>query len=520
MNIAELFVRLSADPSGVVTGTRQASRALTGFANTTTSVNSSMNKLQGGFVALAQQATGTNPAIARLGSVLAEMAVGGPVVVGVLAGLTAVVFAYRKLSENAREAREENQKLIDGLVDGAKKAVAASLPALRARQALLQAQLDEAVAARKKGDILRSAGREERQALVEQLSAALAQAKNETEKAEEAFAKMMSTTQGIDGITVSVDRLTDSVGGLVEAVGKLPSFADIMGGAARGDAEVVDRFVDEFMARAKQRFGTDEAFGGPGRGGTGIGPQSGAGTEIRRADSPLGDLLGGLKDFGQAMGGILAALSPWKLLLDAVGRALGDFLVNVTPIVEILAAALMPILKALFPVFKLLAVAATYVGQVFFTIAGGILKAVGYLVKGLGALIEKLPGVGDFGLKKAGQAMIDLGKGFFEASSELGDARDEIRKLEWKDALDPLTDAANETAEALRNVPSLFNANLARFRATGGGGLTAPTSLGNPITPITFNGDVTVVANDPEEFVNKLRQRARRGGALGIAPAY
>lgn len=354
--------------------------------------------------------------------------------------------------------------------------------------------------------------------------------------------------QAIEGITLTVVRSLKTLGEALDGLRDgLPSVKDIATGAEIAAANQARSFAGDtlpdakradadFYAEAKRRFGDQIQAPAPeaARPSAFVGSAGGA-----EAASTFAKVVESLKGFGSAIGGVLSALNPWKFLLEAVQRALGDFLVNMTPIVEILAAAFMPVLKALFPIFKLLAIAATYVGQVFFTIAGGILKAVGYLVKGLGALIAKLPGVGDFGLKKAGQAMIDLGNGFSEASSELGDARDKIRELEWKDAVDPLKEASDEAGEAvkkmaegLRNVPEIWNANLARFRAAVsaggaavGGALTGGRTLaggggGVVIPDATFNFyGVQNVAQFRRELEAEVVRTAARGGAPVLVDA-
>lgn len=234
------------------------------------------------------------------------------------------------------------------------------------------------------------------------------------------------------------------------------------------------------------------------------------------------------KSLGSAIQGLLGSLLPWQLLLDALHEAFGDLLRNVAPIVSALATALAPVLKAMFPVIKLMAIAFTYVGQVFFTVAGALQVAIGSLVKGLGKFLDALPFVGDFGLIKAGQSIIDMGKASFETVGALGQARKEIEALEWQDALNPLKEAANQTAQALRNVPEGFKVALARFNATegvgavpggAGGGGPAAAAAGSGFT-LTIMGDLNVAAPNPEEFERQLRQRARRGGAFATVLGF
>jgi PAS domain-containing protein len=57
-------------------------------------------------------ATGANAHIGTLSVALSDMALGGAVVTGVLAGVAAVSFAYEKLTQSAREAKKEQDDLI------------------------------------------------------------------------------------------------------------------------------------------------------------------------------------------------------------------------------------------------------------------------------------------------------------------------------------------------------------------------------------------------------------------------
>lgn len=66
---------------------------------------------------LAREVLGLNPHVAKLAEVFLSMGVGGAVVTGVAAGIAAIGFAYDKLTENARKAKEEMQKTIDKAIE-------------------------------------------------------------------------------------------------------------------------------------------------------------------------------------------------------------------------------------------------------------------------------------------------------------------------------------------------------------------------------------------------------------------
>lgn len=299
--------------------------------------------------------------------------------------------------------------------------------------------------------------------------------------------------------------------------------ADITAGRTRILPDAPD--LGPWTARQDDRRGDGSAV----RAGRGSGMFGGSRPAPSRTSEILGDVGSKLKSMAGAVGNVLSALNPWGLILEAVQRALGDFLVSMTPIIEVLARALMPILKALFPVFKMLVIAATYVGEVFFTIAGGVAKAMGWLIRAIGKAIDKLPFISGKSIIDAGQKMMDLGQGFTDSAKELGKARDEIKGMEWQDATDGVNQlgaAAAETAAALRNVPAGVKTNLLRFRATDAGRSTHSTATaGSAAGGITVTGPITVTGvQNPREFYDEMereaRRRASRGGTTAFALTY
>lgn len=65
-----------------------------------------------GLVALTAQMTGTNAVTARLGSTMLLFGAGSTATVGIVAGIAAIALAYRRLGADAREAREEQEKIV------------------------------------------------------------------------------------------------------------------------------------------------------------------------------------------------------------------------------------------------------------------------------------------------------------------------------------------------------------------------------------------------------------------------
>jgi len=166
-----------------------------------------------------------------------------------------------------------------------------------------------------------------------------------------------------------------------------------------------------------------------------------------------------LSSMGGSVMGVIGSLNPMGAMAKIVGYVLKDLAPFVEALQkpmqllgEIVAKALMPILEALFPVFKFVAIIATYLGQALFAVAGGIQTVVGGVIRAIGNLLSKIPGLGGTGraIASAGQSMMDVGAGFREAARGLGEAREAIRNLEWpggESAIEETTAAVAQGAE-------------------------------------------------------------------------
>lgn len=165
---------------------------------------------------------------------------------------------------------------------------------------------------------------------------------------------------------------------------------------------------------------------------------------------------------------LLSVFNPLALIstvlhtsLEAVTPALESLRPAVEIVAKILGHALAPLLEALFPVFKMVAIAATYLGQALFNVAGGIAKALGWLIEAIGTVVDKLlPGKQD-GLQKIGQGLQNLGDGFIETASALGDARDEIKAIEWGQKTEAELKKEAERAAELERERRALEDNLA-----------------------------------------------------------
>jgi hypothetical protein len=85
------------------------------------STGASINTLRGPLTAATAQLLSLNPAAATTASVLGNFALGAAPMVAILAGVAALGFAWNKLTEDARKAREEHERLRKVLVDAAKE---------------------------------------------------------------------------------------------------------------------------------------------------------------------------------------------------------------------------------------------------------------------------------------------------------------------------------------------------------------------------------------------------------------
>ena len=87
-----------------------------------------MGRLNGAMLQLARQATGTSPIVARLGGALGQFALSGPVMTAALLGIAALGAAWNRWRDNAKEAREEAEKLLAVLDDLAAKSGPGAVP--------------------------------------------------------------------------------------------------------------------------------------------------------------------------------------------------------------------------------------------------------------------------------------------------------------------------------------------------------------------------------------------------------
>lgn len=310
-----------------------------------------------------------------------------------------------------------------------------------------------------------------------------------------------------DGLIVPIASATSAAEELAKKLDE--AFSKVREGAPRVEAGLLGRMQqaradrEAYDAARRARF---EGYGGtldyvtPGRAPpSGIVPDAAPMSILDRIGSALEDGIGGALDGVKSAGlSLLNVFNPLAIvgaILSSAFEKVAPALEGLTPIVDIVATilgkALVPILEGLFPIFKMVTIAATYLGQILFNVAGGIAKAIGWAVEAIGKLIDKLPFVSGGPIIRAGQALQAAGTGFIEAASALGEARDEIRDIEWSDA--------------------------AEEGAAGAGGLVAGADrvrLGVGLTEI--QGSRLLALQSTQVFY--LSQIAAALGAGGVAP--
>lgn len=174
----------------------------------------------------------------------------------------------------------------------------------------------------------------------------------------------------------------------------------------------------------------------------------------------------------------LAAINPVAVIFMAIGKVLEPIMKLLDMVMEPLAALgqiiaimLIPIMKPLFQALKLLGIVTSFLGEMMARITAAIAQAVGGLVVAIGKVISKIPFLGGVGhsVEKFGKSILEFSDSSKQTAHDLMVARKQLQDLkfgETYDALGNLTNAANDAAEALLNVPTGFRIALERFNAT------------------------------------------------------
>lgn len=193
--------------------------------------------------------------------------------------------------------------------------------------------------------------------------------------------------------------------------------------------------------------------------------------EKRAAQVGAGAPVTGLAPVPGALAFMLAAeaLAP---VLEAIREPMQALLVPIQMVAAAFGPLLTSLIKALFPIFKQFGISVTYVAQVAGYVAGALLKVVGEIIRTVGSLVAKVPGLGQEGaaIKKFGKGLVDSSKEMFAMARSMPAVRDELRALDWDEAMSRATESANKLADSLTNVPEVFNLIARQTQAMRGQG--------------------------------------------------
>lgn len=115
MQLEPIRAVLTADSAQFVNGMNRAQGSLGNLTQTSANSHKAINVLKSGMVGLATQATGTAGPVGRLAQGLLMFGGGSGLVLGVAAGIGAIVLAYKALTTDAKEATKQQEDLIRAL---------------------------------------------------------------------------------------------------------------------------------------------------------------------------------------------------------------------------------------------------------------------------------------------------------------------------------------------------------------------------------------------------------------------
>ena len=142
MATSTLQVKFSADIEGFLGQMRKVDEQ---FKAATKEVNGhglALGKVTRALETLAAHVTGTNHQLATITGTLGEFAAGSLLVTGVTIGIAAIGFAYEKLTEKTRKAREEQEKLVQAFLQMTIPKTGPGSPSDESYKAALQRRAD------------------------------------------------------------------------------------------------------------------------------------------------------------------------------------------------------------------------------------------------------------------------------------------------------------------------------------------------------------------------------------------
>jgi hypothetical protein len=208
-----------------------------------------------------------------------------------------------------------------------------------------------------------------------------------------------------------------------------------------------------------------------------------------------------------AAGAAVAILAPvFRGMQEVLGPVISALAVPLTMIGKVVGLMLVPVLKLLFNPLKYLGIAVAWVAEQIQRAIGAVLRFVG-----------RIPGLG--ALRRLGNAMV-------ESADAIREQRKELEGMNFTDAMESATEAAQSFAETVSNLPRAINLELFRYRAStaglpnggGSGSSTGAAGTGSDSGGVTIEGGVHIHAapgDDGEDlwrkFVRALRDKAQGG---------
>lgn len=265
MQLEQIRATLTADSAQFVNGFNRARGAMNDFTVRSGQSQRAMGIMRNGMVALATQATGVQSSVGRLAQGLLMLGGGGTLVLGVAAGIGAISYAYKLLTQDTREAEEAQKDLVKALQG---VGVHAQLTAARMELAAARAALGPALDVSQRGFFGRIGAvfATEGQEVTRQEEALrrVAAAENAVAQAAQRVAKWQA------GIAADANREAEarlrSLAALDKTIAKMLSKDVLEAGRLKGMTDPVgSKFVTEGMRDSlnslpnKMRYGLEQA---------------------------------------------------------------------------------------------------------------------------------------------------------------------------------------------------------------------------------------------------------------------
>lgn len=225
----------------------------------------------------------------------------------------------------------------------------------------------------------------------------------------------------------------------------------------------------------------------------------------------------------------------------AVGPAVQALAMPLQMVGQILGTLVVPALRLLFPALKAVALVSAMLGETFANVAGwfldiiaGLKEGLGHFMLGLGKILGPLGGP----LRKYGRHLLEGAEDIKRAAAEfrgiareMEDQQKTIRELSFEDAMKDATDAVSTFADAVSNMPAIFDLTLRRRQAAQSTVTSAPAiPQGGPTDTGGTHAGTTVVVNNPparmdiEEFKRQvaraITELGQQGGVSPLDLAY